>query len=721
MWLLNTGPVSSDPASSQGYTGPTLTESGDKFAKAMENAFDYKRAESFFYQLERDAKKMGQDVANGVQVFQKAIEETILDVWRSTQDLGVDMKTVTDITSSYAKELKKIPNISQKMIEDMVVYSKATGMAANEVGAMVGKFAEMGIGQENAMKKIKKIYDTARKYGVDANTLTATVRDNLSKASTYGFKNGVEGLTKMAARAQQLGTDFKNIMTIAEKALDPDNAIQMAAEMQMLGGEVGALGDPFQLLYMAQNDIGKLQEEFTKVTESAVDFNEATGEFKIPVQEMYRMRAMAEKLGINNYDQIADAAIKAAKLKEVVSRIKLPASFDEEDKNLIASLAEIKGGEVMITMPGTKELVNAANLTESQLEEIKNKVGPEQSMQDIAKQQLGAADNMQISLNKIENTMIEWFASTRNYSTAMIDNMNELARSQTNAAGTLKGETPDLGPKMVTVLDNLVSITTNYLDGPLEPDTFKGDIEEIKNKIGEFVGTGKPQLKVQFSSDTSPTIIQGKDMFIPRAGNEVVTGSKGEFFTGIPEDDVLFAPGIKNFLNSSNMAFETLSQLDNSGISSFLSSSNTVFESLNKVSGNKDIRLYELIAKNLATPSKPTENLGISKKEIELMGGGIKNVAPQNPEIDVENIFKRSVDKIMEIQNSQNTQTSTQKVEGNVGVDGNVNINVNIPDGYLSTAFSSDRDFQTSIKEQILNVVNYRLSKAYSQGQGNLG
>ena len=123
----------------------------------------------------------------------------------------------------------------------------------------------------------------------------------------------------------------------------------------------------------------------------------------------------------------------------------------------------------------------------------------------------------------------------------------------------------------------------------------------------------------------------------------------------------------------------------------------------------------------LSTPTKPTENLGIDKTNIDKLSSGLSNIVSTTPEIDFDGIMRRSTEKIMEIQNSQNTQTPTQKVEGNVGVDGNVNINVNIPDGYLSTAFSSDRDFQTSIKEQILNVVNYRLSKAYSQGQGNLG
>ena len=717
MWLFNTDPAKADP----GYTGPNVTNFADKFANAMKEAMDYGRTQNFFIDVEDKAVKASKTISNGILAQQKVINDAVLKVWKNTQDIGVGTKDIIDFMTSYGNAIGKLPNISAQVAEDVMIFSKATGIAATEMGTYLAKFSEVGIGQKTALEKMEKIYKTARKYGVDATTLTKTVNENLLKASAYGFKNGVEGLTKMAARAQQLGTDFKNIMTIAEKALDPDNAIQMAAEMQMLGGEVGALGDPFQLLYMAQNDIGKLQEEFTKVTESAVDFNSATGEFKIPVQEMYRMRAMAEKLGLN-YDQIADAAIKAAKQKEVLSRITLPSSFNEDDKNLVASLAEIKDGRVQIQIPGTDEYIDASNLKEEHLmairEEAKvNGKTVEQSINQIAQNQLSTADKAQISLNRIENQMIEAYLRQ-----GLQNNILQLLLQETTAVN--KARTDKFEPiadQLVPIFDqtmrDIVKTFSDYLTG-IE---FEEDLNTILGKAGDYKNnSGDVNLDIQFESGGTNTdiVINGDDIFQPAKGGAPTVMGRGQMLQGIPEDEVLMATNITEFLNSSQNAFETLNKINKEG---FLSTSQFVFDSLSQMSTNKDMKLFELIAQNLSTPTKPTENLGIDKTNIDKLSSGLSNIVSTTPEIDFDGIMRRSTEKIMEIQNSQNTQTPTQKVEGNVGVDGNVNINVNIPDGYLSTAFSSDRDFQTSIKEQILNVVNYRLSKAYSQGQGNLG
>ena len=717
MWLFNTDPAKADP----GYTGPNVTNFADKFANAMKEAMDYGRTQNFFIDVEDKAVKASKTISNGILAQQKVINDAVLKVWKNTQDIGVGTKDIIDFMTSYGNAIGKLPNISAQVAEDVMIFSKATGIAATEMGTYLAKFSEVGIGQKTALEKMEKIYKTARKYGVDATTLTKTVNENLLKASAYGFKNGVEGLTKMAARAQQLGTDFKNIMTIAEKALDPDNAIQMAAEMQMLGGEVGALGDPFQLLYMAQNDIGKLQEEFTKVTESAVDFNSATGEFKIPVQEMYRMRAMAEKLGLN-YDQIADAAIKAAKQKEVLSRITLPSSFNEDDKNLVASLAEIKDGRVQIQIPGTDEYIDASNLKEEHLmairEETKNNGKTvEQRIDQIAQNQLSTADKAQISLNRIENQMIEAYLRQ-----GLQNNILQMLLEETKAVNLARTDKFEpIADQLVPIFDqtmrDIVKTFSDYLTG-IE---FEEDLNTILGKAGDYKNnSGDVNLDIQFESGGTNTdiVINGDDIFQPAKGGAPTVMGRGQMLQGIPEDEVLMATNITEFLNSSQNAFETLNKINKEG---FLSTSQFVFDSLSQMSTNKDMKLFELIAQNLSTPTKPTENLGIDKTNIDKLSSGLSNIVSTTPEIDFDGIMRRSTEKIMEIQNSQNTQTPTQKVEGNVGVDGNVNINVNIPDGYLSTAFSSDRDFQTSIKEQILNVVNYRLSKAYSQGQGNLG
>jgi len=455
-------------------------------------------------------------------------------------------------------------------------------------------------------------------------------------------------------------------MTIAEKALDPDNAIQMAAEMQMLGGEVGALGDPFQLLYMAQNDIGKLQEEFTKVTESAVDFNSATGEFKIPVQEMYRMRAMAEKLGLN-YDQIADAAIKAAKQKEVLSRITLPSSFNEDDKNLVASLAEIKDGRVQIQIPGTDEYIDASNLKEEHLmairEEAKvNGKTVEQSINQIAQNQLSTADKAQISLNRIENQMIEAYLRQ-----GLQNNILQMLLEETKAVNLARTDKFEpIADQLVPIFDqtmrDIVKTFSDYLTG-IE---FEEDLNTILGKAGDYKNnSGDVNLDIQFESGGTNTdiVINGDDIFQPAKGGAPTVMGRGQMLQGIPEDEVLMATNITEFLNSSQNAFETLNKINKEG---FLSTSQFVFDSLSQMSTNKDMKLFELIAQNLSTPTKPTENLGIDKTNIDKLSSGLSNIVSTTPEIDFDGIMRRSTEKIMEIQNSQNTQTPTQKVEGNV-------------------------------------------------------
>jgi hypothetical protein len=46
----------------------------------------------------------------------------------------------------------------------------------------------------------------------------------------------------MAIQAQKLGMSMSSVFQIADKALDPEKAIEMAAEMQMLGGKCWSVG-----------------------------------------------------------------------------------------------------------------------------------------------------------------------------------------------------------------------------------------------------------------------------------------------------------------------------------------------------------------------------------------------------------------------------------------------------------------------------------------------
>lgn len=692
-----------------GYTGPNVTNFAKKFEASLKQTFDYSYVQGWFIQLEKDANGMAKTMANGIQAYQKSINTVLFDAYKDTIEIGASMQDVMGYVKGYADALGRVPNISKAVTVEAIAFSKAVGVGTTEVGQMIAKFSEIGIGQSQSLERMKKIYTTARKYGVDAGTLTKTVSDNIKMASTYGFKGGVEGLTKMAARAQQLGIDFKLLNGVITDAMDPDKAIEMAAGMQMLGGNVGALGDPFQLLYMAQNDVGKLQEEFINVTSAAVDFNDATGEFKVPVSEMYRLKEMASKLGLN-YDQIADAAVKAAKQKEVLSRITLPGVSDE-DKNLIASLSEINNGKVEITLPdGTVKL--AESITPADISALKEQnIADNMSMEDIAKRQLSTAEKSEIALNKIEQALINQYRGTGKDAN-ILQNLQSLTDATNNQTAITGAKLDGAITKFEEGMTDVVNVFKSYISNP---SGFEADVDKIISALGKD-GSQKPYTPKIGSMTANPV----NDLYVPTSNSNPVVMSKGQAFKGIPEDEILMAPNIKDFLQSSNTAFNTLSDLkNNQTIKEFLESSNTALNTLSDLKNNQSMQLFEMVAKNLAIPTKPTENLGISLNSIQEKPQ--TTITKQTPEINFEDFLSKSINKINEIQNQVVEQkiTTTQKVEGNVGVDGNVNINVNVPNGLLSNALSGDREFQQSLKEEIMNVVNDRLSKAYSQRQGN--
>jgi hypothetical protein len=680
---------------------------------AIQDAYNPKRFQGFFISLENEAIKTNKIIFNGIESNQRKVGQALYDLYTQNLKYNIKMSDITDYLTSYADQLNKIPNIQEETIKNAIIFSKVTGFSTKEVAGFVGQMANVGISQENALAKLNKMYATARTYGVNAKEMTSVVMKNIDKASTYGFKNGIDGLTKMVARAQQMGLTMEGIMKTAEKAFDPDEAIKMASEIQMLGGAVGALGDPFQLLYMAQNDIGKLQEEIINATKSTVMFNEETGEFKLPVSEMYRMREMASKLGLD-YNELSKAAINAAKQQEILARNPGLQQYSEEDRNLISSLAEIgPGGNVEIRIPGTDKMMDVANLSQANIDalradsNLKEKTTEElqQEMVKIADSQLSGIDKSAAALEQIKNSLVlaQGFDGYDKYPNMMKDlatageqAQKEITNSVVNTSNTLDL----LDAAMQTQIDNF-STYTDSLAG-LATDLVeinKTMVDSFKTTGGlfDFASAGGDFAKGIITALTGST--KQKDYFDLQSGKKTYSAGFGEMIELDPNDQALFAPNIDELFEFSNRAYQKLG-------------------SIQKNVGEFD---YGSLTEMLNTKQAGVEKIDYSRIT-EMLTNKINPVTTQPEQItNLQDILSRSVPKMNEIEsiNINQTNTTTQKVEGNVGVDGNVNINVNVPNGLLSNALSGDREFQQTLKEEIMNVVNDRLSKAYSQRQGN--
>jgi hypothetical protein len=513
--------------------------------KAFTDAFSIARIEKFYLTLEDSATKLNRQIGNGLVKNLENIQSTIYSVYKEGLEYGFAFGDAKDFITEIGDGLGRTQFYQSENIKVAIGLGKAMGVTSKEVATMVKDLMVMGIGPEKANEILTKTFLKARSYGVDASKLTATVSKNILQAQAYGFKDGVDGLTKMAIQAQRLGINMEQAMNAAEGLLDPEKAIEAASSIQMLGGAAGALADPFQLMHLAQSDVGELQNQIGKTTASMVKFNSATGEFKIDPAMRRDMTQLAQSLGMD-YKTVADMAIKFRKEQEVASQTKLFSTLTEEEKSLVSSMAEIKNGQVMIKIPGQETMIEASKLTSAKIEEMKKAQAVAEADKDplvIARNQLTVQEKMELSLEKIRTAGA--LGIDYNKGKKLYENLENMADSE--KVGQLQEKIMDGFQK------NIQDVLVNYYGKALK------EYEKNMTKLIKLTDKAITDLQTALavfskgSSETPPedagrkgTEIPGDDVYIPAGTNKTIsTGfgnlinlNKGDASLNIPQEDM---------------------------------------------------------------------------------------------------------------------------------------------------------------------------------------
>jgi len=299
-------------------------------------------------------------------------------------------ETFKEITMTIGRKLR----ISPEVTERAALLTKT--LSGFDAGAFAEAFDTIGFSLDTAMGKVddtdnamSDIIETGRNFGVVMEKFMGNMSSNLKLVNTYGFEKGVEGLAQMVARGQALGLEMSTVTSLADKFFDPEGAIDFAARMQVIGGAVGDLQDPFKLMYMATNDLEGLQEAIVDSAAAAVTFDEEKGKFVISPDQRRQLKDMAEAMGMS-YQDLADTAVKSARRAEVFSEMEFMKDVTDEDKELISSMAQMgKGGEMQVKIPSLDKMVDVDKLSAEQIEELKQ-VGMTDSQ--VYQQQLTVAE-----------------------------------------------------------------------------------------------------------------------------------------------------------------------------------------------------------------------------------------------------------------------------------------------------------------------------------------
>jgi hypothetical protein len=312
---------------------------------ALDTQAQYKYAEKLATQSKKTAVNIGLSVGRSHE-FTKSFNKATAQV----QKFGMEASDVNRIMTEYAETSGRARILTPDEVLNIGLMEKGLGLGAESASKMMERMELMGMNAKDANRSIGEMVKSSQSLGLNASKVAKTLSNNFGQMSNMSFQNGVKGMTNMAKLAVQMRMDVGDMLGMADKFYQPEAAIEAAANLQMLGGDIAnAFGDPFETMYLARNKPEELAEKVKVMTENMMTFNEETGQYEFPAEARMQLQAAGKQLGIN-VDSMMDIARQSSKIKDI--KMKVSSNIVDEDmREGLASLARLdESGNWVIDM-----------------------------------------------------------------------------------------------------------------------------------------------------------------------------------------------------------------------------------------------------------------------------------------------------------------------------------------------------------------------------------
>ena len=360
-----------------------------KLVPTLENIIN--NVSSLFDQINAVNKAFGEGRLRATE-FSTAISDSVAGVIRVGGEVNEISQTIIDIAAGARRNIVA----TTETIVELTAASKALGDF--NIENITESFLRVGIAIADIGENIEESILYVQSIGLNTESVMSEVVRNMETMNRFNFEGGVVGFTKMAAQASMLRFDMRLTSEFADKVMNPEGAIQMAAAFQRLGVAAGDLVDPFVLMDKSINDPAGLQDSLIEMTKQFTYFDEKTNAFKINPGGIRLMKELAEASGVS-FEQMSKTALAAADLDRRLSEIDFSIDASEEDKMLVANMAKMgEGGEYFVEIQnqrGTLEQKKLTDLTQTEFEKLRElqETRPK-TIEDISRSQLSTTELM---------------------------------------------------------------------------------------------------------------------------------------------------------------------------------------------------------------------------------------------------------------------------------------------------------------------------------------
>ena len=340
----------------------------------------------------------------------RAYRDTILETVPLAATLGFDISNITDLVTTLGDKSGRFNLLSQETVEHSLVTTRAFGSTMRDMAETMTEFEKVGFGAADTLREVDTAGRSSISLGLNAKKTTEMLKADIGKLNEFGFGNGVQGLNRMVQKSLEFRMNMGEVFKIAEKVMSPDGAIELTANLQVLGGAIGDFNDPLKLMYMATNNVEGLQDALIGAAGNLATYNAEQGKFELKGANLRRAQEMAKQLGID-YKEFAKGAI-ASQERMVANNTLLAKGFDmnEKDREFLTNMSQMKDGHMSITIPksiqsqfadiGTDGEIRLDKLSQNQIDVLKEnrKAFEEMNPEDIAKAQFTSTKNIELML-----------------------------------------------------------------------------------------------------------------------------------------------------------------------------------------------------------------------------------------------------------------------------------------------------------------------------------
>ena len=312
----------------------------------------------------------------------KFMEKSFKGAMPAFAEMGLELSNLSTVYTEMSEASGRMSNLTAEDAIRIGALAESMDMETTEAASMADSFSLLGLSTEQMEKNVLETYKTAQSMGLNATKVIKELQSNMKKMTSMSFANGIKGMTEMAKQSVKMRMDMGGMLELADKLYNPEAAIETAAELQLLGGDIAeAFGDPFTLMYEARNKPEELAKRISKMTENMLQFNEESGEYELPAEARQQFQALDKQLNLG-VDNMIEMSRQAAKIGDI--KMKFTSVGDDEMKESLASIAKFKDGKFVVETEEFGDL-GLDQITDDMAKTImKEQQTSEESLRDIA-------------------------------------------------------------------------------------------------------------------------------------------------------------------------------------------------------------------------------------------------------------------------------------------------------------------------------------------------